>query len=202
MGNEDSSLRTNELVNFLAAHDATALAALSEQFPSAANELTPGQALGSSDAPMQMRIGLAIATLKKLVPIAQNLLAIAEKRIKRSNFIDFASQLIALVGSSGVLAFYASEKIGGVLVTGLIAFAGSATALFVKWSRRDFGGNEDGLVKAYFEASEHVWTATTLIDELVIVQRDDSYSGTATEAVVARANDLAGKLNRKLQDLR
>lgn len=142
-----SDADVHELVGFLAAFDPQGLHALQTRHPGEPL-LQPGRPLGRLASPMRLRVTLASKALQAMVQRGDALADRLAQRLRSSHRVEFLAQLVALLGSGGALVVLLAPagderlKLSGAAL-GLL---GSATALAVKYMRRDLGGSDNGLV--------------------------------------------------------
>ena len=129
----------HDLVGFLAAFDPTALQQLQRQHPGEPM-LRPGRTLGELAPPAGLRLALARQGLQAMLAHGDALADRLARRVRNSHRLELLAQLVALLGSGGLLALLLGQGSAAMQMAGaVLALAGSATAVVVKFLRRDLG---------------------------------------------------------------
>jgi hypothetical protein len=130
-------------------------------------------------------------------PAIQKLL----RRQRTANIWEFAGQLLGTLGSGGALAGLLGPAAAGpkTLASAIVAFAGAALALMVRFLRRDIGGAENAVLKQYTELRDAGWQARILITKLSFVAQGRIDEDEA--ALVQQADELAARVYALLTDL-
>ncbi|EHR73627.1 hypothetical protein BurJ1DRAFT_4842 [Burkholderiales bacterium JOSHI_001] len=191
-----SEADVHQLVGFLAAYDPGALAQLQQTHPDQA-WLRPGRTLGRLAAPAALRVELAAQSLAAMVAQGDALADRLARRIRTSHRVELLAQLVALGGSGGVLAALWSESSPQFkLAAAALGVLGSATAVAVKFLRRDLGGAENGLIAQHAALVKAVAQGVETAQRLQPHQRsrDDLGDPAALSGLLDQANTLAGQM--------
>lgn len=192
----DVDVDVHELVGFLARFDPPALATLQRSHPGQ-ELLQPGRTLGRLTAPAALRVELAAQALAAMVARGDALADRLARRIRTSHRVELLAQLAALAGSGGVLAALWSESSPQFkLAAAALGVLGSATAVAVKFLRRDLGGAENGLIAQHTALVQAVAQSVETAQRLQPHQRsrDDLGDPAALAGLLDQANSLAGQM--------
>jgi len=188
-------------VGFMAAFDPQALRQLQQGHPDEAL-LRPGRTLGRLKAPAALRLALAGTGLQALVRQGDALADRLAGRIRRSHRVELAAQLVAVAGSGSLLALLLGEGNAALQLAGaLLTLFGSATALVVKFMRRDLAGADNGIVAQHQALVQLVAQAVQVATQLRPFEhsRDDLEEPAALRALIDQANTLAGRMYEQLK---
>jgi hypothetical protein len=191
----------HDLVGFMAAFDPFALQQLQHQHP-AESALQPGRPLGELNAPAAVRVALASRGLQALVSQGDALADRLARRIRSSHRVELMAQVAALLGSGGLLALLLGEGSAALQVASAgVALFGSATALAVKFLRRDLAGADNGLVSQHQSLVQTVATGVQVAARLRPFEHtgDDLGDPAGLAALIDEANTLAGQMYRLMK---
>jgi hypothetical protein len=191
----------HDLVGFMAAFDPQSLQQLQRQHPGEPL-LRPGRPLGRLEAPAAVRVALAARGLQALVAQGDALADRLARRIRSSHRIELAAQLVALFGSGGLLALLLGEGSAALQTASAgVALLGSATALAVKFLRRDLAGADNGLVSQHQSLVQAVAQGVQVAARLRPFERtrDDLGDAGTLAALIDEANTLAGQMYRLMK---
>jgi hypothetical protein len=192
----NSETAIHQIVGFLAEFDSARLMKMQSQHPDE-GALRAGRVLGTLSAPWALRVQLAGEGLQAMLAQADPLADRLARRIRLSHRAEFVAQLVALVGSGGVLGAVfgdASDRLK--VAAAVLGLLGSAVALAVKFMRRDLGGADNGLLAQHTSLVKAVGQAVALQARLLphARSRDDFGDAAALASAVDEANTLAGQL--------
>jgi hypothetical protein len=192
----NSEIAVHQIVGFLAEFDSVRLAKMRRQHPDEP-ALRPGRVLGELSAPWALRLQLADEGLQAMLAHANPVADRLARRIRLSHRAEFVAQLMALIGSGGVLGAVLGD--GGdrlKVAAALLGLLGSAAALAVKFMRRDLGGADNGLLAQHTNLVKAAGQAVALQARLLPHTRsgDDFGDPAALAQAVDEANTLAGQL--------
>lgn len=190
----------HQLVGYLAAYGPAELQALREQHPDA-SALRPGRTLGSLSAPWAVRVHVASEALRLMAAQGDSAALRLAGRLRTSHRVELVAQVAAAVGSGGALAALLGDGSTAFKLAGAaLGLLGSATAVAVKFLRRDLSGADDGLAARHGALVQAVARAVELGLRLkpYALARDDLGELPALASLVDEANTLAGRLYQQL----
>jgi hypothetical protein len=191
----------HDLVGFLAAFDPAVLQQLQRQHPGEPM-LRPGRTLGELAPPAGLRLALARQGLQAMLAHGDALADRLARRVRNSHRLELLAQLVALLGSGGLLALLLGQGSAAMQMAGaVLALAGSATAVVVKFLRRDLAGAENGLVAQHQALVQAVAQGVRVVRQLRPFDQaaDDLGEPAALAALVDEANTLAGQMYRLMK---
>lgn len=191
----------HDLVGFMAAFDPQTLQLLQQQHPGQP-VLRPGKTLGRLKASAALRVALASRGLQVLVTQGDTLADRLARRIRNSHRVELMAQVVSLFGSGGLLALLLGNGSQALQMgSALVALLGSATALAVKFLRRDLAGAENGLVSQHQTLVDAVAQGVQVAARLQPFERtgEDLGEPAVLAALVDEANTLAGRMYRLMK---
>lgn len=192
----------HQLVGYLAAYGPAELQALREQHPDA-SALRPGRTLGSLSAPWAVRVQVASEALRLMAVQGDTAALKLARRLQASHRVELVAQLAAAVGSGGALAALLGDGSDALKLAGaVLGLVGSATAVAVKFLRRDLSGADEGLAARHRGLVQAVGQAVELGLRLkpYALARDDLGELASLAKLVDEANTLAGRLYQLLHE--
>jgi hypothetical protein len=193
---EEPDAAVNNLVGFLGEFAPHALEVLKARFPDSPL-LEEGKRLGPLSAPLMARIEVALGGLDAMTRVSEATADKLFRTMRAASRWEFVGQLISLLGSGGVLAAILG-KAGAAAQTAsaLIAFTGSAIALYVKFKRKDILDSDKGLLHVYGDLIRANGSAVELYGRLLpaSLSKDDLGDVRELSEQIDKANRLAGEL--------
>jgi hypothetical protein len=193
----------HDLVGFMAAFDPQALQQLLRLHPMEPL-LRPGRTLGRLKATTAVRVALASRGLQTLVEQGDALAERLASRIRISHRVELMAQVVALVGSGGLLALLLGSGTAELQAASAgVALLGNATALAVKFMRRDLAGAENGLLAQHQSLVQAVAQGVQVAARLRPFERtgDDLGEAATLAALIDEANTLAGQMYRLMKQV-
>jgi len=191
----------NNLVGFMGEFSPHALETLKARFPHSPL-MQEGKHLGPLSAPLLARLEIALGGLDAMTKVSEDTADKLFRQMRAASRWEFVGQLIGLLGSGGVLAAILGKASETVQTTSaVIAFVGSAIALYVKFKRKDILDSDKGLLHVYGDLIRANGSAVQLYGRILpaSLSKDDLGDVRELSEQIDRANQLAGELYNLLK---
>jgi hypothetical protein len=186
----------DEAIGLLAKRAPRKLELLRAEFPESAQLLKAGMMAGPSASLLRMRAKVCREALAEAEALAADATRVAQSRLTRARKIEFGGQLVALLGTGGVLGSLSSTlsarfPAAMTYCAAAVAFLGSLASAISQHLNQGFNAQGGGVLDHYTVLVESRPVGRALDDFLRVWQG----TGTADEGQAAEITETIGKAN-------
>lgn len=197
------------LVGLLSLRAPQQLQQLSRRYPDS-KILKPGTIMGAAQVgDVEVLLAVTLDALKVLQPLIEPTMQKLQAKLNNARWLQLAGELAGALGSSGVIVAWFGQQAAktqgstAAITAAIIALAGSATALFVRFFRQDFFGTENAGMTQYLKLRDSSWLARVMLARLEAFQTQQSAASDseALRKLIQEADSLAADVYKTLKDL-
>ncbi|MBV9924561.1 MAG: hypothetical protein JOZ96_05915 [Acidobacteria bacterium] len=185
--------RINEIINLLSKNSPATLEQLRRAYPDAesAKILRAGEmAGGRTDKQTRLRAEAAVAGLDVAVRRCEQLIPAIKGRMRGGNRLQFAGQLLTVVGGASIFGLLALDYPRGAKYTAaILTLLGAVSSLYAEHIGRALHTAAGSLFDLYRKLVECHLRARQLMSELK-PWVESNFSGPSKEHLVAQANEV------------